>query len=210
MFQNVFDSIDPATGLVRYRADIAEAKVDEWIASCPGFYGGHNWPSSAYSPETHALIIPLHQSCFEIKGRKVDLVQGGGGTAADVRFFEMPGTNGNLGKLVAMDVRTMQQLWAYEQRAMFNSAALTTAGGLVFVGDADRSLKALDVNTGGVLWQVRLGAAVYGFPITFSVGGKQYLAIPTGTGNLRTPTRILSPEIYTPTGGNGLYVFELP
>jgi alcohol dehydrogenase (cytochrome c) len=104
----------------------------------------------------------------------------------------------------------MQQLWAYEQRAMFNSAALTTAGGLVFVGDADRSLKALDVNTGSVLWQVRLGAAVYGFPITFSVGGKQYLAIPTGTGNLRTPTRILSPEIYTPTGGNGLYVFELP
>ena len=52
MFQNVFDSIDSKTGRVRYRSDIAEAKIDEWIASCPGFYGGHNWPASAYSPDS--------------------------------------------------------------------------------------------------------------------------------------------------------------
>jgi alcohol dehydrogenase (cytochrome c) len=210
MFQNVFDSIDSKTGRVRYRSDIAEAKIDEWIASCPGFYGGHNWPASAYSPETHALIIPLHQSCFEIKGRKVELGEGGGGTGADVRFFEMPGSNGNLGKLSAFDVRTMQQLWTHEQRAMFNAAALTTAGRLVFVGDADRYVKAFDTETGKLLWQLRLGAAVYGFPITYAIGGKQYLAVPTGTGLLRTPSRLLSPEIYSTAGGNALYVFELP
>jgi alcohol dehydrogenase (cytochrome c) len=210
MFQNVFESIDPKTGRVRYRADITEAQVDQWIPSCPGFYGGHNWPSSAYSPENHALIIPLHQSCFEMKGRKVDLSDGGGGNGGDVRFFEMPGSNGNLGKLSAYDVRTMEELWTHEQRAMYNAAALTTGGGLVFVGDADRFVKAFDTRNGKQLWQMRLGSAVYGFPITYGVGGKQYLAIPTGTGLLRPATRLLSPEIYAPTGGNALYVFELP
>jgi alcohol dehydrogenase (cytochrome c) len=210
LFQNIFDSIDPNTGRVRYRADIAEAQIDQWIPSCPGFYGGHNWPSSAYSPENYALIIPLHQSCFEMKGRKVELVEGGGGIGGDVRFFEMPGSNGNLGKLSAYDVRTMEELWTHEQRAMFNAAALTTGGGLVFVGDADRFVKAFDTQTGKQLWQMRLGSAVYGFPITYGVAGKQYLAIPTGTGLLRPATRLLSPEIYSPTGGNALYVFELP
>jgi alcohol dehydrogenase (cytochrome c) len=210
MFQNVFDSVDPDTGRVRYRSDIVEAQIDDWIASCPGFYGGHNWPASAYSPESHALIIPLHQSCFEIKGRKMDLVEGGGGNGADVRFFEMPGSDGNLGRLSAFDVRTMEQLWTHQQRAMFNAAALTTAGGLVFAGDADRYVKAFDTRTGRLLWQNRLGSAVYGFPITYAVDGKQYVAVPTGTGLLRPPTRLLSPEIYAPTGGNALYVFELP
>ncbi len=52
LFQNIFDSIDSKTGRVRYRSDIVEAQIDEWVPSCPGFYGGHNWPSSAYSPET--------------------------------------------------------------------------------------------------------------------------------------------------------------
>jgi alcohol dehydrogenase (cytochrome c) len=69
----------------------------------------------------------------------------------------------------------MEQLWTHEQRAMFNAAALTTAGGLVFVGDADRFVKAFNTETGTLLWQARLGSAVYGFPITYGAGGKQYL-----------------------------------
>ena len=62
VFQNVFDHIDPVTGDVTYRADIAAAEVSQWISVCPSTAGGHNWMATAYSPEAEVLIIPLSQS----------------------------------------------------------------------------------------------------------------------------------------------------
>lgn len=122
----------------------------------------------------------------------------------------MPDTDGKLGKLVAMDVASMQPKWSHEQRAMFMTSVLTTAGGLAFVGDLDRYFKAFDVESGEVLWQTRLGAPTQGFPITYAVGDKQYVAVPTGIGVFRALTAVISPDIYQPTNGHALYVFELP
>ena len=68
VYQNIFDFIDPRTGVVRYREDIASAGIGDWVSVCPSTAGGHNWPSMSYSPEVNALIVPLSQSCLEIQG----------------------------------------------------------------------------------------------------------------------------------------------
>ena len=211
IFQNVFERIDPQTGAVTYRRDIAEAGIGDWLSVCPSTAGGHNWHSMAYSPEARALIIPLSQTCLEIAGQDVVLEPGSGSIGAERKWFEMPGTGGRLGKLAAYSVDTLEALWSVEQRASFQTAVLTTAGGLAFAGDVDRYFRAHDARTGAVLWQRRLGTSVQGFPISYAVGGEQYVAVSTGLGggSPRTVSNLLTPEIWYPDTGNALYVFKL-
>jgi len=113
--------------------------------------------------------------------------------------------------LNAIKLADRSTAWSYRQRAPETTAVLPTGGGLVFSGSWDRWFRAFDDATGKVLWQTRLNNVISAFPISYSVNGKQYVAVAVGGGSTMSKAlATLTPEIQNPDGGSVLWVFALP
>jgi alcohol dehydrogenase (cytochrome c) len=220
-YQNIFD-LDPKTGHVSWRSGkLPQLNVKSDI--CPGHSGLKDWRSMSYHPDTRAFYIPLNLHCMTATyvdvSRQIDPKTGLPPTRMrgmiQRREYHHPMSGGNLGEFLAMDSDTGKVLWRHRVRTPFNSAALTTGGGLVFAGDWDRHIYAYDVRSGDILWQSRLSQSIQGFPVTYSVDGRQYIAVPVGGGGapwgMAIPTS-LAPEKRRPAPmhANALYVFALP
>ena len=168
--------------------------------------GGKLFQTDAYNPITNTVYSPVSNECiiFEI----LPLEESTSGLNYG-RIEHMQGSEGNVGRLTAVSASTGDLLWTHDQRAGIGSV-LTTAGGLVFVGDFYRHFKALDAESGKVLWEIPLNGPVTGYPISYAVDGKQYVAIGagSGTGGQRHIGR-LYPELKPPDGSNILMVFAL-
>lgn len=210
-YQTLLD-VDRRTGQVTYRPGMIP-QMDVELEWCPSTAGFKSWRAMAYHPETEAFYIPLSLHCERGTFRPVEFAEGRGGTGPVRRINRFhPQAPGQLGEFVAMG-RDGRVLWRQRVRTPYNTAALTTAGGLAFVGDWDRNVYAFDVRTGERVWQARTPTSVQGFPITYAVGGRQYIAVPSGSGGGSWTSLLpveLTPDARRPGGGNTMLVFALP
>jgi alcohol dehydrogenase (cytochrome c) len=123
-----------------------------------------------------------------------------------------PDSDGKYGRLEALNLETKKVLWTNRQRAPLSSGVLATAGGVVFAGALDRVFAAYDDADGKELWRVRLNDVPNSAPITYSIAGRQYVAVVVGNGGAQAATfPALVPEIRNPPDrGAAIWVFQLP
>ena len=177
--QNVITSIDPKTGAKRIN-------LEKWpdpkrpAVICPAVSGARSWPPTSYSRQTALLYLPLTEWCHLFGPDGFKLLTSG------VGLLPAPhpdSADGMMGRLQAMDVSGRKLAWVHHQRAPLSTSVLATAGGVVFAGDLDPSLKAFDDSTGKQLWQATLDDLPSSSVITYTVGSAQYVAVVVGLRN---------------------------
>jgi alcohol dehydrogenase (cytochrome c) len=181
--QNVFRSLDPKTG----RPDVDPARKPGTGKSadfCPSHWGGKNWPPIAYSPKTRMIYIPANENlCGTIIGRPATYTPGSSYTGATSTLYLAPGAK-HIGEVQAWNVDTGQRVWTHTYGASANwGPMLATGGGLVFSGGTnDRKFHAFDAATGKLVWEFPTNSGITGQPTSFSIDGKQYVAVLSGWG----------------------------
>ena len=205
---NIVRAIDPKTG--RRTIDAAKVPIaNRPVEICPSVQGARNWMATAFDPVSNTLFVPLQELCMDFVWSEVP--------ASDDRKVDMawtlkraPGSNGNYGRIQAIDLTTRKIKWLTPSRTVPSSSLLATGGGLVFSGTADRDFRALDDRTGRVVWETRLAAPPNATPVTFSVAGHQYVAVASGaSGDQATQTAQLTPEEAAPSPATTIWVFGL-
>ena len=204
--QNVVLGIDGTSGQVTVNPDTLFVEIGQERFVCPTALGGKNWPSGTYSPLGNVMFFPLQNTCMTASPTlSRPSPESLYGLRSDVRIAP---NRAGVGSIHAISVETGETLWTFDQRAGVLSL-LSTQGGLVFGGDTNGRFRALDQRTGEVLWEINLGSPVSGYPATFAVDGRQYVAVSTGSSLTAMGANRLTPEL-TPSLGNNLFVFALP
>lgn len=201
--QNVVTEIDSRTGRKTINP-AAIPELDQVISQysmpgiCPDWLGARNMQSTAYNPNTKMLYIPISDTCLDDDSGE--------------RWQKYPddSTSGSWGIIKAVDLQTQQVVWEQRQSGPQASANLTTDSGLLFIGSVDRWFKALDQDSGEVLWERRLDNALNSYPVTYRVDGKQYVAVATNSGGIHTRTMKSAAGITLPVSGATMWVFALP
>ena len=184
---------------------------DKVFEVCPHFHGTRNLNSPSFSPETGLYYSGINNSCMDVTFVSEEYVPGRVYRGMGSRTKMVPGYD-YIGEFVAFDPVTGERAWEYrtENGAAMTASALATAGGVVFGGTADRRLFALDAETGEHLWETRLNGDISGAPVTFTVDGRQYLAVGAGGRIGQTTSYARFTGTTLPQGSGVMWVFALP
>jgi alcohol dehydrogenase (cytochrome c) len=204
--QNVIADINTESGAATVNPDSLFTGVGQEILVCPSTRGGKNYPSGTYSPLTRLMYMPLVNTCMTAESRREtpdpdDLY------AITSRSQITPGVE-EVGTIEAISVETGETRWKVEQRSAILSL-MSTGGGLVFGGDVNGRFRAYDQNSGEALWEVNLNSPVNGYPASYEIDGRQYIAVSTGGSGHAFELGRMTPEL-TMGNDNQLYVFALP
>jgi alcohol dehydrogenase (cytochrome c) len=189
------------------RPSLGAFPTPEGAVICPSAFGAKSWNHMAYHPERGQVFIPAIDMCQRMKQVRVNPRRG-------VVYFGGEGPvlgAGADGSLAALDVKTGDIRWQYRSRYPMMASVLATGDRLVVTGDVEGNALAFDASDGKLLWSFGTGSGLRGSPISYAVGGKQYIAVPSGWGGVAALNFSYAfPALADAPRGSTLFVFGLP
>jgi quinohemoprotein ethanol dehydrogenase len=185
--------INPTTGRPLESVSARYEESGKAASLAPGPLGGHSWHSISYSPQTGLVYIPVQEAGFLYKSEvhfqernlafntAIDFVAGGMPQKPEVRKSVLDSIKGHLS---AWDPIQQKEIWRVDRTSPVNGGVLSTAGNLVFEGNAQGDLEAYGADKGEKLWSADAQSGVVAAPISYTVGGDQYVAVVVGWGGV--------------------------
>jgi alcohol dehydrogenase (cytochrome c) len=195
---------DPNKDIQTYNGKMNQTLAEPTKTLCPSMSGGNNYWPAAYSPKTGLMYIPAMSSCNEVSLDPKLSSKAGDWKGATFRNIER-----NESDMIVADPLTGEVKKKLRIPYPNNSGALATAGGLVFTGFTDGTFVAYDDTTLEPLWKINVGTGFNAPPMTFEVGGKQYVAILSGLSPITKRRHTHTPELREMRNQTMLFVFGL-
>lgn len=194
VYQDWAKGLDPLTGRPIFRPQALWSLYGNLWYGIPGPLGAHNFMAMSYSPKTHLLYIPTQQIPFgyrnQVGGFKphkdswnvgLDMTKNGLPDTPQARTDYVKDLHG---ELLAWDPVKMAPVWKVKHKGPWNGGVLTTASNLVFQGLANGEFHAYDATNGKDLFKFNAQSGIIAPPVTYSVNGKQYVAVEVGWGGI--------------------------
>ena len=178
-------TVDPKTGKATVNLEKIPTMGGPPVEVCPSLIGATSWGNRPYNPRTGYLYIPSNEFCMMLSYAK-ELTYKRGGIFTGAAHDHLAKGDYS-GALRAYDVNADKIVWEWKHRTPLVTHALTTGGNLVFFGTAEGTVVALDAKSGKQLWEFNVGTPISGGIVSYSVRGKQYIAVAAG-GQTRSAT----------------------